>query len=57
MEYTIFCPYHLQDENLRLPDSYQNFEGEVDCSPPAGEPPKTLKIRVARGLLVDADRV
>ena len=39
---TLFCPHHLEEETIELPDSYRYFEGEIQCSPnPASgvEPP------------------
>ena len=56
MEFQIYCPYHLKPENLELPESYKDFEGEVKCAPPPGEAAATLKVRVVNGFLVDADR-
>ena len=53
MEIELFCPYHLKDELLELPDSYRYFQGEIECSPPPGEPPINMKVWIIRGLLVD----
>ena len=54
MEYKIRCPYHEADETLEVPGNPKVFEGEVNCSPPAGETPGPLKISIIHGLLVDA---
>ena len=55
MEFEFYCPHHNEVEKLQVPDSYQYFEGEVDCSPPSGETGRPLKVRIVRGLLIDTD--
>ena len=54
MEFQIRCPYHEKDETLELPDSYQYWEGEVECSPAPGQTAQTLKVSIIRGFMVDA---
>ena len=29
----LFCPHHLEEETIELPDSYRYFEGEIQCNP------------------------
>ncbi len=54
MEYRIRCPYHEADEVLEVPGDPQYHEGPMECSPPPGQAPGPLKIRIVHGLLVDA---
>lgn len=53
MQLDMFCPYHLKDEKLELPDSHRYFQGEWKCSPEPGDTPQTLQVWVIRGFLVD----
>lgn len=54
MEYRIRCPHHEVDEVLVVPGDPKVYEGEMNCSPPAGKDPLPLKISIIHGLLVDA---
>ncbi|MCE2462936.1 MAG: hypothetical protein J4F46_03345 [Dehalococcoidia bacterium] len=53
---TLFCPHHLEDETIGLPDSYRYFEGEIQCNPTSGAAPHPLEVWIIRGLLVDVER-
>ncbi len=55
---TLFCPHHLQEETIELPDSYRYFEGEIQCrpNPSSGVRPHPLEVWIIRGLLVDVER-
>ena len=57
MEFEFYCPHHNEVEKLQVPDSYQYFEGELDCAPPPGQTGRPLKVRIVRGLLIDTDPV
>jgi len=53
MEYEIYCPYHLGNEKLVLPDE-KRWEGQINCT---GAPPRPLKITVIHGMLAHTDAV
>ena len=52
----LFCPHHLEDETIELPDSHRYFEGEIQCNPTSGAAPHPLEVWIIRGLLVDVER-
>ena len=52
----LFCPHHLEEETIELPDSYRYFEGEIQCNPSSGAAPHPLEVWIIRGLLVDVER-
>lgn len=57
MEYQIYCPYHLKNEKLDVPDD-RYFKGEMSCIPVAeGDSPRPLNVTVYSGYLVYADPV
>jgi hypothetical protein len=55
MKIEFYCPNHLKDERWDLPDSYRYFKGELECAPPPGEKPHTLKAWFIRGMLVEVE--
>ena len=56
LKFELFCPHHLEDETIELPDSYRYFEGEIQCNPTSGASPHALEVWIIRGLLVDVER-
>jgi len=58
MEIEIHCPVHGEKETLDLPDSYENFEGQVTCPVPVGNRSQgaALKIKIVDGKLVSLER-
>ncbi len=54
-QFVFFCPHHHADEVLEVADDLQYWEGEMNCTPAPGETGQPLKVRVVRGLLIDAE--
>ena len=50
----ILCPYHGKIEILELPDSYENFKGEVRCG--SSDDSLPIKIQIVRGHIVSVER-
>ena len=56
-EFEILCPIHGEIEKLQVPDSYENFTGEVTC-PTKGDYGirYQLQIKIGRGDLISVER-
>jgi len=60
MEIEIHCPVHAQKEMLDLPNSYDNFEGDIQCPFPVsdelGGDGAHLIIKIVGGVLISLKR-